>query len=198
MPTPMGHTLAGIIVYSLHKKPFLGDRFLPLILAAGMANAPDLDWLPGILSGQPALYHQGISHSLGFALLVSAGIALLFSLRDRPFLPVFSLCLAAYLSHLGLDLFTYDGRAPYGIPLLWPISDATFLSPEPIFRGVHHVKSTTASISDFLTGVLNPNNLFTIALEILYLLPVLLLSNWFGKVFEENRKYQNGSRLKDQ
>jgi inner membrane protein len=197
MPTPIGHTLAGFIVYSLHKKSFPGSRFLPPVLAVVMANAPDLDWLPGFFSGQPALYHQGVSHSLGFGLLVSAGIAKIFSLRGRPFLWVFSLCLVSYLSHLGLDLFADDGRAPYGIPLLWPISDVTYLSPEPIFQGVHHVMSTSASISDFLTGVLNPNNLFSITLEILYLFPVLLLSNWFGRAFQSKRKSQISPHLND-
>ena len=45
---------------------------LPVVLLFVLfANAPDLDFVPGILLGDPGAYHHGISHSLGFALMVA-------------------------------------------------------------------------------------------------------------------------------
>ena len=34
-------------------------------------NAPDLDFIPGLILGRPNLYHHGISHSLGAAVIFS-------------------------------------------------------------------------------------------------------------------------------
>ena len=82
-----------------------------------MANAPDLDFLPGILIGQPALYHQGLTHSLGFAVMASLGIAGIFSFKKKMFSVVFKVCFLSYASHLVIDIFGPDGRLPYGVPL---------------------------------------------------------------------------------
>jgi hypothetical protein len=46
--------------------------------------------------------------------------------------------LAAYGSHLILDWLTVDRTVPQGIPLLWPFSEAVFLSPLPLFTDIHH------------------------------------------------------------
>ena len=40
-----------------------------------IANAPDLDFLPGLIIGKPNLYHHGISHSLGIGILFSLILA---------------------------------------------------------------------------------------------------------------------------
>jgi hypothetical protein len=43
-------------------------------------------------------------------------------------------CVLAYASHLGLDWLGGDTKLPAGIQLLWPLSDAWFVSSWNIFR----------------------------------------------------------------
>jgi membrane-bound metal-dependent hydrolase YbcI (DUF457 family) len=90
MATPLGHALAGYAVYNLAKAPQRSDGWGLPLLCVFMATAPDLDFLPGLLVGKPALFHQSITHSLGAAMLVSLGAAGVWSLRSRSFPAVFS------------------------------------------------------------------------------------------------------------
>jgi inner membrane protein len=167
MATPIGHAVAGYAIYSIspHGAHGRGSWRLAL-LCIFMAVAPDLDVLPGLLQGKPVLFHGGITHSLGTGLVLSLLVAGICRFSGRTVVSVFSLCLAAYASHLLLDFVGPDGREPYGIPLFWPISVETFLSPVPLLPGMRHVDNTLASNADFVRGVLNPYNMAAILLEI--------------------------------
>lgn len=178
MATPIGHALAGYAVYGLSPGIYHGKRPLFLPLCLGLAVCPDLDFLPGILYGQPALYHQGISHSLGMATGVGLAVALFYSRTPRTVLAYWGLFTLAYASHLLLDVFGPDGRPPYGIPVFWPITDDYYLAPVQIFWGVHHAERTSATIGEWLTAILDPLNLGAIGIEILVVLPVVLLTNY--------------------
>ena len=190
MPTPVAHTLAGYIVSQFTPKT-KHISLSSLVLVLFMANAPDLDFLPGLLVGKPSMYHSGITHSLGFALLFSLVGATLYSLRSRQFLPVFVMCFFAYLSHLFLDFMNPDGRPPYGVPFFWPLSNQYFISPVPLFLGVHHSGST--SNQDFIKSVLSLQNLLGIAYEIIALTPFLFLARWNRnrKVIRERKNRDN-------
>jgi len=165
MATPLGHALAGYAVYTFTKAAQERDDWGLLLLCVLVATAPDVDFLPGLLVGKPALFHQGITHSLGAAALVSVGAAGVLGLRGRSFPMLFSYCFIAYLSHLTLDLLGRDQRPPYGIPLLWPISEAYFISPLPILLGVRHAATGTASTQEWVLGLLHLHNLAAIAWE---------------------------------
>lgn len=191
MATPIGHALAGYAVSRWHAKEPLSlsllKQPLPTMLRAiveplaftiycvFMAVAPDLDLIPGILQGQPIRYHSGISHSFGFAL----GISLIMTIILRRFgwsaKRTFIVGLIAYSTHLLLDPLGPDGREPYGIPLLWPLTTQTFLSPVPLLTGVHHANSSTASIATVMRGVLSLHNLMAIGVEILLVTPFCFL-----------------------
>jgi inner membrane protein len=138
----------------------------PLLLATFLALAPDLDFLPGLVVGRPALYHHGISHSLGFALAAAVAAALLVRFEGWSRREVFLLALLAYCSHLALDLVGPDGRAPYGIPLLWPLSEAYLHSPLTLLLGVKHAPETDSSVGEWLAGIFQWINLLAILLEI--------------------------------
>ncbi len=178
MATPIGHTLAGLAVYG-----FLSPRKTPvqislILLCVVVANSPDLDFLPGIVMGRPALYHQGITHSLGFALLVSFVATVIYRAINRrwSFLFVFSLCFISYLSHLLLDFFSPDvERPPFGIPIFWPLSGEYFVSPLSIFLGVRHAASTYASTVEWIRGIVDLHNLLAIGLEVMLILPFILI-----------------------
>ena len=179
MATPFGHSLAGYVVYYFSKTSEKSKQFGLIVLCILMANAPDLDFIPGILSGRPALYHQGITHSLGFALVISlavTGICRLTRFRGESFPFLFTLCFISYLSHLLMDLLGPDRRPPYGIPLFWPVSEEHFLSPLPLFLGVRHTSVTSGSTSQWVDGLLQLYNIAAIALEILLIGSFILVA----------------------
>jgi hypothetical protein len=69
LATPVGHTLAGLLVARR-----LGVRSPAGLAAAALAaNVPDLDFIPGIvLHGDPYRMHRKLTHTAGFT--VTAGM----------------------------------------------------------------------------------------------------------------------------
>jgi inner membrane protein len=130
-----------------------------------LAVAPDLDFLPGVLQGQPALYHQGLSHSLAFALAVSLLGALALRRGACGLLATWGILFAAYGSHLLIDLFGPDQRLPYGIPLFWPLSDGTYLSPISVFWGVHHAARASDTTAQWLASIASVHNVGAVLVE---------------------------------
>jgi inner membrane protein len=147
--TPIGHSLAGYAVYSFSVSATNRNRLKLASLCIFMATAADLDFLPGILMGRPDLYHHGITHSLGFALMASLVIAGIFSIKMKPFSRIFSLCLISYLSHIVIDFFGYSSshRHPPGMPLFWPISGEHFISPVRLYLRIHYNSSPSARMA---------------------------------------------------
>lgn len=173
MASPIGHALAGYAVQGLAPEGHRGR--LPIVaLAVVMANAPDLDFLPGLAAGTPALYHQGPTHSLAFAVAASALVALALRLGGYSFRVTFAVGCLAYGSHLLLDALGADRRLPYGLPLAWPFAAGYVQAPVAVLPGFHHAASTAASTLEWLDGVLDPVNLRAIALEVLLVGPAAL------------------------
>jgi inner membrane protein len=103
-----------------------------LAFMALISQAPDLDFLPGLLTGSVEIYHHGLSHSLGAALLAGLACA---ALGWRWGQGVRWGCLGGllYLVHVALD---YTTVSPRGIPLWWPLSQARVLAADPFFIDV--------------------------------------------------------------
>ncbi len=162
MPSPVAHALAGGLVAALPRAGLLrSPRALAAVLVA--ANAPDLDFLAA-LAGKAM--HQHFTHSAAFALATALLLApLLRSVLSAG--PAFALLALAALSHLGLDLVSFDQYPPVGIPLLWPLSEARWHSPWTVFPGV--AKATLAEIPSL-------RNLRELAVELALLLPPALLA----------------------
>jgi inner membrane protein len=182
MATPLAHSLAGYAISTLADGAPGQHRMSRSLLCVVIANAADLDFLPGALMGSPVLYHQGITHSLGFALLVSLGVAAIYWFRGKSFSPMFFFCGLAYLSHLLIDFLGRDGRSPYGIPLFWPFSEDYVISPVPVFWGVRHAGAMTDSTQKWLEALLHPYNLGAMVVEVAVLLPFVLLGQWRRRV----------------
>lgn len=179
MASPIGHLLAGQLAYRAGSALTSRKRATLAGLCAFAAIAPDLDFLPGILLGHPALYHQGASHSLAAAALFTLILALVYARGPRGLPSIWPPLFLAYASHLLLDLFGPDRRPPYGIPLFWPFSGTAYLSPVRIFLGFHHAGSTGASVHQWILGILSPKNLAALATEIAILAPpVILVELW--------------------
>lgn len=176
MATPLGHALAGLAIYGIACAP---RGQVTLLLSCGFAAvAPDLDVIPGLVVGQPALYHHGITHSLGFAALVSLGLAGLCKFSGERFILALGLCFLSYSSHLLLDWLGPDGRPPLGIPVFWPIFDEHFISPVTVLLGMHHAASTSSSIREWLQGIFSIYNLIAILVEVLVVMAFLLFGGW--------------------
>jgi inner membrane protein len=178
--TPVGHALAGYAVYNFSPSSRCHQRRGLMLWCIVMAVLPDLDFLPGILAGTPALYHQGISHSLGVAFLVSFALAGILG-ETKSFSQKFTLLFLSYCSHLLIDFFGPDRRLPYGIPMFWPISGKHFISPLPLFWGAQHASSTTASPLQWIEGLFTLHNLGAIAFEVLIIAPFIFLGARFRK-----------------
>lgn len=177
MATPLGHSLAGYAVAFRSRR-----RDYHLIgLCIVMANAPDLDFLPGLLLGSPALYHQGITHSIVFGCILSLLTATVYACGGRPFLRILYFCSCSYLSHLVLDFVGPDGRPPYGIPLFWPFSKEHFISPIQVFWGMHHASSSTASRWAWIQGIVSPYNVRAIIIEVIVIAPFVYFATLYSK-----------------
>lgn len=148
MPSPVAHALAGAAVYAaLAPRGVPARDWRPWAVAVFAGGAADLDFLPGLLVGAPSLYHHWATHSiaaaLAFTLLVTPLAAPVLGSAGRRV----AILGVAYGSHLGLDYLTVDRTVPQGIPLLWPLSDAVFLSPVLLFTDIHHGSSWQAFVN---------------------------------------------------
>ena len=123
------HTAAGYVAYEAVRPPGPHRPGL-LVTAVALANAPDVDFLPGILVGHPGAFHRGVTHTLAAAIVVALAAWLVGRLRDPGWSPRVALWAGAiYVSHLLVDYFTVDSRGPGGGRFLWPLSDAYWISP---------------------------------------------------------------------
>ena len=136
-----------------------------VLMCAGLAIAPDLDFV------YPPI-HRTFSHSIS-AVFVVGLLAALYTRRTRPeAIPAVGLLLygLAYASHLGLDWIGGDTKLPAGIQLLWPFSDAWFISPVRVFR--------PTDLGAFFMPYTMLSNALVVVREVLILSPVLA-GAWF-------------------
>jgi hypothetical protein len=58
MPSPVGHSLMGYLIYSATEKSPARPGWGILALYLLAANAPDMDFIPGMLIGEPGRYRD--------------------------------------------------------------------------------------------------------------------------------------------
>ena len=155
MPTPLGHSLAGLAVWAVTRKPSTLKEALSrenagwAALCVLAANLPDADFI--ILGSEglqiSAKYHHGVTHSIGFALAMG-GLAGAWAWMRRAtagkqaisLTPTstnaFVVTFLCVLSHVLMDLLGTDSYPQNGIglPLLWPMSGEYYIVP--LFSGI--------------------------------------------------------------
>lgn len=137
-----------------------------LAVFAGLALLPDADVLLVALGtcDAGACGHRGASHSLPVAVAIGLLAGLVARRLRWPVLRTFLATTAAVGSHALLDVLGAGGR---GLPLLWPFSEARFISPVRIFpdapRGLAYLS---------WAGVTN------LVIEFAVFLPVVLVAIW--------------------
>lgn len=176
MPSPVGHSLIGLAVglaWLVPRQPArdllptLWRQRLPLAGAVALANAPDVDYLPGLFTGDWNACHHFYTHTPGWCALVAAGVWCLgrafagWSGRHLAWL------LALTLSHLAADFVTADGRPPIGIMALWPLEDGFHISPVTLFWKLHKRD---------LADALQWHNAAAVLVEVAWTLPLVALA----------------------
>lgn len=172
MSTPVGHALFGVTAGSAASRP--SDLAKCAVIGGMVAIAPDLDFLPGLLVGDPDRFHHGVTHTLAAA-VVAASIAW-FAAPARRRWRWSTVVGAAYVSHLLLDMVTLDPSAPHGIPLFWPLDHGWVYGPVLLPRVIHSAASP-----------LNLHNLLVVLLE-LFAFGALSATVVFGRISHARRK----------
>lgn len=172
MPSPLGHTIAGLAVAELFQYREGRVRRQAVL----MANAADLDMLPGVLTSRhPGATHGRISHSLGAAVAAGALAGCSAKARGRRFGPRFLQAVAAYGSHVALD---YLGKGPEdGLPVWWPFSERRHASGRRWFRTI----LSYSKKHGFWKGLVNSSNAGALAREVAVTAPAYLLARAVGK-----------------
>jgi hypothetical protein len=172
LPSPVGHILAGTAVYLVATTREPRSRVALMVTLLG-SILPDFDFLPGILIGEPAVFHHGISHSSTFAVVF--GVLIFFFLRRFKEVTTAArtavVAALAYTSHVILDLVSVSEGAR-GIPILWPLSNERFAINLNLFGHFHH-----DGLNDGIWSVVGWDNvpallseLFVVGIPVLFLL----------------------------
>lgn len=178
MPSPIGHSLSGLILYSLWDRVSRsdparpGNRILWIVAFLVFANLPDLDFLVLTRHGLEYndLFHHGPSHSIGFAVfcgivaLLVVGIRRGFQSGKKAFLVAFlGVTTHAVLDYFGIDEYPDNG---IGLPLLFPFTQEYFIFPYAFLPVVDR------------GDVISWNNLLAVSFEVFFFLAILLFLNW--------------------
>ncbi len=196
MPLPIGHALAGLAMQRARPGFFFANRWLDAFFFMFLANLPDADFIPGLISGRPNLYHHGAFHSLGAALAVALIGAGFFRLKKRRadarphrrFRGPAAMIFLLFFSHLLLDLFALDLVAPFGLPLLWPFSGRYFIAGRPLFINV----TRSSAAGDFFPSLFNSHNLAAALREVLILGSIALAAAWLRARAGKSRRAREG------
>ena len=171
MPSPAGHILGGTFVYLIGTSPQQRSNLIMTVTLLGSV-APDFDFVPGIVIGEPGAFHHGVSHSLGFAILFGTLVCLFL----RYFRCGVGLARATIMAALAYGLHAVlDGvsvnEGARSVPLLWPLSQHEFGINFGLWGHFHH-----DGLADGLWSVLRPDNLSALIRELAVLgIPPLLI-----------------------
>lgn len=171
MASPIGHTLTGLAIGRLAQPKDFRETFRWLLFAAFASNAPDLDFIAGIVGGGGInSVHRGPSHSIVAAIVFSAFMAAILGRWWQHRQRIFWTSLALYGSHLFLDMCTHSG-----IPLLWPLSTELYSLPVAILVGIDH-GTPGATVNHFVWHLTSLRNVQPLLLELLLFVPLFLIA----------------------
>lgn len=183
MPSPLGHSLAGLAVGWLaeprptHDRGTVRDSLSPFVLAcAALAILPDADLLV-------PRWHRTATHSLtATALIFIVAMVVTGKVTGKPAWR-FSLALvAAHLTHLLLDWLGTDRFLPPGFQLFWPFLDRFFYSGIDLFPAVERRLLRPEALAV---------NAYAAAWEVLLVAPVALLA-WRARRLNRGRAVARG------
>jgi len=159
MPSPIAHAAMGYLLYEAYRShmPEESSRYVGpiprlLIVTVGLSMLADLDFLPGILLGDPSRFHNSFTNSATICLAVALAVGTAAWLGSRSgFKRWFTLALFSYGLHVLMDYFTI-GR---GVMLAWPFFLDRFDPPVKLFYGLHRSE-----------GLMSAKHLLTLVTEL--------------------------------
>lgn len=187
MPLPLSHTLAGATLYTVLDEDGGAAGWRRAALAVMLANAADLDLLPGMAIGEPNRFHRMATHAVPVVIVVAivAGWAAWWAWRaawplrrglGRGAAATALMVGSLWGSHVVLDLFTADPSPPRGVQAMWPLSDG-WVHAYPLFERTDRI-SGQASVAEFLASLASWHNVRATLFELLILGPVLVAAQW--------------------
>lgn len=175
MCSPVGHSLAGYVFYqACHGKGKLARGWWKIGLYIFAANAPDLDFIPGIFLGDANRFHHGISHTLGFSLLFALIMYMMPRFRTKKDFAIF---FSLYFSHIVIDFLSADSSSPFGVMLFWPFRQKYFISSFSLFSDIHHL---------FLSDLFDLHNIRAMVWETVLFLSIIALLTFVRKIGKES------------
>ena len=172
MPTPIGHSLAGLTVQLASGKGPARHQITSALLVVIVASLPDLDFIPGYLSNEPRAFHWGPTHSLFAAVVVGCAFGCFARYQRRSFTPVFLLMTAVYASHLLLDCLLGPGAPSIGLQVFWPFNTDRWMLPWAVFRMAPDTMDSMGPVGTLFSWEILP----VVGRELLILGPALLLA----------------------
>ena len=170
MPSPIAHLGAGYAIYQLYRYrlPPAQRRVwkLPLqpAMVAGLSMLPDLDIIAAAVFRDTEKYHNNFSHSLLLGVPAAFLLAGIFYTVYRSGLWLwFGVSFVSYESHILMDALT----AERGVMMLWPLTQARFVSPIRIFYGLQ-----------WGLGWFSPWHLWTVLTESLFVMIVVVAAHY--------------------
>jgi inner membrane protein len=163
MASPIAHGLVGAAVHvaTARGRAELGSAARTLTLVA-LASAADLDLGFRLLDGRN--HHQGVTHSVGFAVLVAV-VTWVVGRWTKGGAGAFMGFVAglAWWSHGVVDYLSGDTTPPFGPMLLWPFTADHFISPWSLFLETRRVPAWATVTHDA----------WAVARELVILVPAL-------------------------
>jgi len=191
MPTPIGHSLISTAIFAGVNKKDKNFSVLDYFIFLFFGMLPDLDFLPGLIIGEPSRYHHGFSHSFVMSLVMGLMAGLVYYLIRRKYLVQYSFIFSGvYFAHVAADFFAVDTSLPIGEQLFWPFWNGYLLSPFTFFLDVHR----SAESFDFFVSMFNSHNLKTVMVEIAICVPLILgvqLRNKFSNTKVQSHQVKN-------
>jgi len=194
MPLPIAHSMMGYAIAEVAEAAnvrLTNKKWFNVSIFVTLANLPDIDFLPGFLLGEPNRYHQWFTHSLGFAFLAGLFGALFYWQRqnqtDRQ-ADGFGRCGVfiglAVLSHIMLDLLTWDATPPKGMMLFWPFDKKHYDVRWDFFLSSRRDNVSTT----FFSSLLNWYNFKIVLREFLIMAPIVGLAKVFERLWKGRKQ----------
>ena len=167
VPSPLLHSFTGALLTRCVRD--VPSRRVQVVLLAALvfaANAPDLDFVAGVLTDAPTRFHRGASHSLLAAGLFGLGSYLLARWAGYRSSRLFGVLMGlAFTMHIVLDMLSPRGDPYRGVALGWPLLDERFSSPYRLFVGVRFDPRAGGFFGGLLRGDSLYHNAYVVASE---------------------------------
>lgn len=180
MPLPIIHSYAGYQIYKLSLGKDEAKTWKMAALFMFLANLADLDMLPGMMIGNPEVFHRSMTHSLGAAGLIAFLIAAAAKkFKNLSFVKMFLVSLNVYFSHVALDYITGSVRF-----MLWPFKVSIKpLSITALFDYHHHshVLIKCTGLDQFCQMLLSPSLTIRLVAEMILVYAMVKVTRLFSK-----------------